>query len=76
MYVTIEVMSTKAQPRGLPPHPWAKWFKSRWVTLQRGKDFNCEPHSLAMQARRKAGQLEIKVTTEVRGNTVRIKCLS
>ena len=54
-------MSTKTRPRGQPPkYPWAKWIPSaltdgplrtKTITLQRGRDFECQPHGMAQMIR-------------------------
>ncbi len=77
MYATIDNMgrtNRKLQTRGLPPHPWHKWLVSDWVVLTRGKDYTCEPHSLVMQARRKARALGKNLSAKIEGDEVRIKC--
>jgi hypothetical protein len=38
----------------LKEHPWDRWFIKPRITLKRGRDFDCQPHSMGVQIRQAA----------------------
>jgi hypothetical protein len=59
--------------RGRPrKYPWKTWFKNSVTHLVRGKDYQCEPYSLAIQIRRMSNILDIPVTVSVHAERVTI----
>lgn len=56
-------------------HPWAKWLTvGKQQVLVKGVDFDCEPYSMAIQLRRKASSLGLKVSISISGNEVSVLC--
>lgn len=49
-------------------YDWSKWLRpGKTVTLSRGTHFDCEPYSLAQQARNAARLLGVLVSIQRRG---------
>ncbi len=55
-------------------YPWAKWFKQKQWNLVKGKHFDVEPHSMAMQVRNAATRYGYKVSVSIlkKGLKVRV----
>jgi len=45
-------------------HDWEKIFRKKRTMLTRPRDFDCLPNSMALQVRRKAGELGYKVSVK------------
>ena len=56
--------ATKAGQGGVR-YPWKKWLQKRHIVLVRGKDFDCQPHSMAQQARNAAYRMDVRISTRV-----------
>ena len=60
-------------------HPWNKWFSQGaralkgTFTLKQGKDFRCEPHSMAQQVRTAASKRGLKVSLSLRDKTLKVE---
>lgn len=59
-----------SKTRGQVRYPWAKWFRRRTFTLRKGKDFTCQPHSMAQQIRNAAFRHRVTVSIAIDGNEV------
>lgn len=58
-------------------HPWPRWFEAlekKSLVLLRGKDFSCQPHSLAMQIRQRAAQRKLKCSIRINEGELIVSC--
>lgn len=55
-----------------PKYPWREWLgrKGTVTTLTQGRHFDCAPHGFAVQARRVAARLKIRLGVEINYNTL------
>lgn len=68
------MQANKRKPGRPPIYPWNLWLSYDGpLTLEKGKDFNCETQSLVILARRQAKSMSRKVHIKVRGLTVTIE---
>jgi len=51
-------------------YPWKRWLSRRKITLQRSKDYNCQPHAMAQQCRNAAAKAGIKLSIHINDNTL------
>lgn len=54
-------------------YPWKKWFSVKQKTLTKGKDFTCQPHSMAQQVRNAARKYGKTVSVFIEDETVTIE---
>ncbi len=54
------------------PYPWDKWFAGTHFKLQRGKgkDYQCQTHSMVAQIRGAAAKRGVSVSIEVSESTI------
>lgn len=47
-------------------YPWDKWFEKSQFTLQKGRDYSCQNHSMAVMIRTAANSrgLSVRLRTE------------
>jgi hypothetical protein len=54
-------------------YPWHRWLsRQNRLTLVHGKDFGCQPHSMAQQCRNAALQLGVQLSIRINGDTLTI----
>lgn len=56
-----------------PEYPWSKWFSKKRFTLVKGRDFDCQTYSMALQLRRKAAKLGVRVSLSVTEDTINVE---
>lgn len=62
--------------RGAPAkYPWDEWFSRAVTVLKRGKDFNCQPHSMGVMIRQKASCRGVSVSVKIQDNVVVMEIL-
>lgn len=54
-------------------YPWKKWFSAKQKILTKGKDFACQPHSMAQQVRNAARKYGKTVSVFIEDETVTIE---
>lgn len=65
---------TKAKVGRPTKYPWSRWFtRKTTVTIQKGVDFDCEVHSMAIMVRQKASRLGLTLAMSVKGDTIKFK---
>jgi hypothetical protein len=65
-------MKKTAQTR----YPWKRWLNRRTaLTLVRGRDYRCQPHSMAQQCRNAAAQIGATLSIHIDGGTLTIQRL-
>lgn len=55
-----------------PRYPWDTWFGRRTVTITRGKDFTCMPHSMMIQVRANAIKRKLDVSVNMHDDSLTI----
>jgi hypothetical protein len=54
-------------------YPWQRWLsRSNCLTLVKGRDYRCQPHSMAQQCRNAAIKLGISLSIHIDGGTLRV----
>ena len=59
-------------------YPWEKWFEratKRRVSLNRGREFECLPHSMAQQLRNAAYRHRYKVSVDIHEDSISFEAL-
>ena len=46
-------------------YPWDKWFGQQQTVIQRGKDYKCMTHCMAIQVRAMASKWGVKVAIAI-----------
>ena len=59
-------------------YPWEKWFtkkgkKDGIFHLKRGREFTCQPHSMAQQVRNAAAARRVKVSIVIDGDQLSVQ---
>jgi len=53
---------SETKHRGRPSvHPWDKWLSNKEITLNKGKDYTCEQHSMCVLIRITAAKRNLKL---------------
>ena len=58
--------------RGKKTYPWVKWLARKKLTLVRGKDYQCQPHSMGQQFRNEALKAQLVFSIHIDGGTLTI----
>ena len=67
-------MSKQQVKRGRPfKYPWSKWLRKGATTLEKGKHFDCQVHSLVVCARREINRRRLNAIVRVRDLTILIE---
>jgi hypothetical protein len=54
-------------------YPWQRWLSRRnKLVLVRGRDYRCQPHSMAQQCRNAALELGVRLSIHIDGGTLTI----
>lgn len=58
-----------------PRYPWKRWFAPhrRRLSLVRGTDYDCQPHSMAIQVRLHAPKFGRRVSVTIDEDTVTVE---
>jgi hypothetical protein len=54
-------------------YPWDRWLQKKQVTLHKGRDFRCMPHSMGVQVRTAAARRGKHVSVFIQGTTLVVK---
>ena len=57
-------------------YPWGRWLKRKRLVLVKGRDFDCQPHSMAQQVRNAAARANIpssKLSVFIDGEKVTVQ---
>jgi len=65
-------MTKKSATKGSYIYPWDKWLAKPKITLRRGEDFDCQPHSMAIQIRGAASRRNIEVSVLINDDIVTV----
>jgi hypothetical protein len=62
--------------RGRPiRYPWPKWLTpEKRSLLKKGRDYDCQPHSMAQQIRNAAAKRDVVVSIHIDGEVISISC--
>jgi hypothetical protein len=61
---------------GATIHPWEVWFSKPSVRIKRGKQFTCQPHSMAVQVRNAAKLRGLRVSVLIQESVLAITVLN
>ena len=58
------------QKSNIVHYPWEKWFAKNRFILFRGKQYNCQPHSMGVQIRNAAAKRNLSVSVYIDGDKI------
>lgn len=57
-------------------YPWDKWFKKSQFTLQKGRDYSCQNHSMAVMIRTAANSRGYPVRLRMERDQIHVTLLA
>lgn len=55
-------------------YPWDKWMNRKTpLKLVRGRDYHCQPHSMAQQCRNAAGRYGVSISVSIEDGTITVR---
>ena len=56
----------------LPRYPWKQWFSKRSFRVERHREFECQPHSMAAQIRAQAASRGVHVAISIEEDVITV----
>jgi hypothetical protein len=72
MKTTRTMKSVHKTKNPSPRYPWDVWLSKSKLILRRGRDYSCQPHSMAQQVRNAASARGILVSVVLVDGTITV----